>query len=48
MSKQRRKRDTAKRGKPDDTGLARLLRKRKPTGGVVLLAKYARTKGVTA
>lgn len=31
----------------DNTGLARLLRRRKPTGGLVMLSGYARVKGVT-
>jgi hypothetical protein len=34
--------------KPDNSGLARLLRKRQPKGGFVLLAKYAKLKGVAA
>jgi hypothetical protein len=40
-----KKRDT---DKSDSSGLARILRKRRPTGGIVLLAKYARMKGVAA
>jgi hypothetical protein len=31
---------------PELIGLARLLRKRKPTGGFVMLSEYARLKGV--
>jgi hypothetical protein len=44
------KRKPAKRDgdKPDNSGLARLLRKRKPIGGVVMLAKYNRLKNVAA
>lgn len=38
-----------RKDRPDLYALHRLLRSdRKPTGGFVLLAKYARTKGVTA
>ena len=33
--------------KQDQTGLARLLRKRRPTGGFVMLSGYARLKGTT-
>ena len=47
MSKQKRK-PTQKRDKPDDTGLAVLLRKRRPRGGFVVLAKYSRLKSVAA
>ena len=45
MSKPKRK-PTPTREKPDDTELARLLRKRKPRGGFVMLSGYARVKGV--
>ena len=34
------KRKPVKRDKPSDTGLALLLRKRRPRGGFVMLAKY--------
>jgi hypothetical protein len=39
---------TRRRDKPDDTGLAMLLRKRRPRGGFVVLAKYSRLKSVAA
>jgi hypothetical protein len=39
---------TQKRDKPNDTGLALLLRKRRPRGGFVVLAKYSRLKSVAA
>jgi hypothetical protein len=47
VSKEKRK-PTPKRNKPDDTGLALLLRKRRPRGGFVVLAKYSRLKSVAA
>jgi hypothetical protein len=37
-----------KREKPDDYGLERLLRKRKPRGGFVVFSKYIRLKSVAA
>jgi hypothetical protein len=43
------KRKPVKRDKPpDDIGLALLLRKRRPRGGFVVLAKYSRLKSVAA
>jgi hypothetical protein len=42
------KRRPPKRDKQDDTGLALLLRKRRPRGGFVTLAKYVKFKSVTA
>ena len=44
----RQKRRPPKREKPTDTGLARILRKRRPKGGFVVLAKYGRLKSVAA
>jgi hypothetical protein len=47
MSAKKRK-PTPKRDKPNDFGLAVLLRKRRPRGGFVVLAKYSRLKSVAA
>ena len=47
MSERRKRKPATKRDeKPDNSGLIRLLRKRRPTGGIVLLARYAKPKGV--
>jgi hypothetical protein len=40
------KRKPVKRDNKPDQELARLLRKRRPTGGFVMLSGYARVKGV--
>jgi hypothetical protein len=49
VNKQTKRKPTPKRQhKPDDTGLALLLRKRRPRGGFVVLAKYSRLKSVAA
>jgi hypothetical protein len=40
------KRKPVKRDEPTDTGLALILRKRRPKGGFVVLAKYSRLKNV--
>jgi hypothetical protein len=42
------KRKPVKRDKQDDIGLALLLRKRRPRGGFVVLAKYSPLKSVAA
>jgi hypothetical protein len=42
------KRKRVKRDKQDDIGLVLLLRKRRPRGGFVVLAKYSRLKSVAA
>jgi hypothetical protein len=47
MSKQKRKPTPKRDDKQDQTGLARLPRKRRPTGGFVMLSGYARMKGTT-
>ena len=46
MSKHKRKPTPKRDNKQDQTGLARLLRKRRPTGGFVMLSGYATVKGV--
>ena len=48
MSKQTKHKPTQKHDdKQNQTGLDKLLRKRRPTGGFVMLSGYARVKGVT-
>jgi hypothetical protein len=48
MSDKTKRKPTPKRDdEQNQTGLARLLRKRRPTGGFVMLSGYARVKGVT-
>ena len=44
--KQTKRKPTQKPDQPTDTGLARILRKRRPKGGFVVLAKYSRLKNV--
>jgi hypothetical protein len=48
MSAKTKRKPTPKRDDKQDQndGLARLLRKRRPTGGFVMLSGYARVKGV--
>jgi hypothetical protein len=48
MSAKTKRKPTPKRdNKQDQTGLDKLLRKRRPTGGFVMLSGYARLKGTT-
>jgi len=48
MSDKQKRKPAKPRNKPDDTGLALILRKRRPRGGFVVLAKYSRLKSVAA